>query len=210
MTPVETAALQESAKTAKGFLGKIFGPALDEVGLIIQDNIKLKRLKNQIRNLEKVRSIVEKEDISIKQVDLKVIVPYLDNVSLEEDESLQDAWANLFTNYIDSDINLLSTVYPSILSQISSLDLQILEHMSTLTGELQLYRPVSIGGHDISYYHLSNLIRLGLVEEVKSYTTKNSSSWHEIPEYLPVIQNDDGNYIITSFGSDFLDACRRN
>lgn len=209
MTPIETAALQQSAESAKGFLNKIFGPALEEYGQIFQDNIKVRRFKNQIKNLEKVKAIVEKENLSIKQVNLKVLVPYLENVSLEEEESLQNKWANLFTNYIDAEVNLTSTVYPAVLAQLSSFDLEILEYMLPFDKGVDLHRRHSVGDRDISYLHLSNLIRLGLIEEVKSYYTKTNSTWDDEPVHLSIMENNGADYVVTAFGAEFIDACKR-
>ncbi|KQN32358.1 hypothetical protein ASE92_17275 [Pedobacter sp. Leaf41] len=100
MTPIESESLVETAKTANGILTKLIGPAAEEWGGIISDNLKPRRLKNQIRNLKKVQQIVQDEGLKLRNVNLKVLFPYLENVSLEEDESLQNMWANLFTNYL--------------------------------------------------------------------------------------------------------------
>ena len=209
MTPIETATLKASAESAKGFLSKIFGPALDEVGLILQDNIKIRRLKNQLRNLEKVKKIVEKENISIQKVNLKVLVPYLENVSLEEDEILQELWANLFTNYIDKDKNLETTVYPSILSQVSTLDIEILNLFSNKNGSINLGGPINVGEKSVDYTDLSNLLRLGLVEEILSYYSTSSMNWNEEDERKSVTQDDNGDYRLTTFGTEFISACNR-
>lgn len=87
---------------AKDFLQKLIGPSVDELGLLFSDNVKLWRLKNQIINIEKIKKIIDKEKIGIKQVSLKVLIPYLEGVSLEDDETFPDLWAKLFTNYIDT------------------------------------------------------------------------------------------------------------
>ena len=115
---LKSSTIEKSLDLAKDFLQKLIGPSVDELGLLFSDNVKLWRLKNQIRNLEKVKKIVDEEKIDIKQVNLKVLIPYLEGVSLEDDETLQDLWAKLFTNYIDTSKNLTINVYPNILKQL--------------------------------------------------------------------------------------------
>ena len=98
------------------------------MGLLLSDNVKVWRLKNQIRNLNKVEQYVKTRGINVKKVNLKLF-PYLEGVSMEEDDKLQDVWARLMTNYIDSKKNLSLTVYPNILKQLWTNEVNILEYM---------------------------------------------------------------------------------
>ena len=132
------------------------------------DNVKIWRLNNQIRNLGKVKKIVEEHHIDIKQVNVKVLLPYLEGVSLEEDETLQNMWANLFVNYIDVSVNLASNVYPSVLSQISTQEVRILTELkSEYSRELAVDRSRHHRlGHNSN--DAANLVRLGLIKARES------------------------------------------
>lgn len=101
------------------------------------------------------------------------------------------------------------TVYQAILAQLSSFDLGLLKYVLPFDRPLDLNKTHTIAGRNISYFDLSNLIRLGLVEEVKSYHTKISSSWNDEPAYLSVMENKAVDYVVTAFGSEFIDACKR-
>jgi hypothetical protein len=204
ITSFGVAALNESINTAKALLGKIFGPAADEFGLMIGDNMKIRRLNNQIKNLNKVQKIVHDNDITIKQVNLKVLVPYLENVSLEEDELLQDMWANLLVNYIDTTEKLTTTVYPSILSQLSSKEVSILNDMIGIhhLNHQEIYAPWSI---EVDDQPLLNLTRLGLVEEIFEIEYKENVRYLEIE----IERKSTGKFKLTKFGNAFLVACQR-
>src|SRR5690242_407264 len=63
---IKSSTIEKSLDLAKDFLKKLVGPTVDEIGFLFADNVKLWRLKNQIKNLEKVRKIVQEENVDIK------------------------------------------------------------------------------------------------------------------------------------------------
>jgi hypothetical protein len=79
---------------------------------------------------------VKKNNIETKAIPPKLLCPYLENASLEDDEDLQDKWAILLMNMVDSTKNVQNHVFPYILSQLSKTEFNILE--STL--ETKEYR----------------------------------------------------------------------
>jgi hypothetical protein len=48
MTPVESAALEETVKTTGNFFSRAFGPAVDAYGLLRQDNMNIRRSKTRL------------------------------------------------------------------------------------------------------------------------------------------------------------------
>lgn len=48
-------------KTEK-LMAKLFGPSIKEFGKLFADNVKFRRLKNQIKTLDKTRVLLEKID----------------------------------------------------------------------------------------------------------------------------------------------------
>lgn len=207
MTPIETTALQTTAKTAEGLLGKLLGPSADIYGQILASGAQMQFLKNQIKNFKKVQKIVDDDNINIKQVNVKVLFPYLNGVALEEDETLQDMWANLFVNYIDTTKNLTVIVYPDILKQLSTNEVVILKYVNEnkagIRTGFQRSKDVLFNSDEIA-----NLSRLGLISEQKHLfkdhyideITNEKKVWKE--EIGGV-----GEYILTSFGKFFLKAC---
>lgn len=190
---IKSTTLEKGLDLAKDFLGKLVSPTVEELGLLISDNVKHIRLKNQIKNLEKVKAIVEKKNMTLKQVNLKVLFPYLEGVAVEEDETLQDMWANLFINYIDSESNLTITVYPNVLKQLSSVEVKIILDMSKdINNEFPITNMAISRSENING-EVNNLIRLGLLDDVNSGGFMHSGLYN--------------HFKLTGFAKDFIEAC---
>lgn len=197
---IKSSTIEKGLDLAKGLLEKVVGPTFDELGLLMSSNVKMYCLKNQIKNLEKVKKIVDENKLSLKQVNLKVLFPYLEGISVEDDETLQDMWANLFTNYIDASKNLKINVYPNILKQITKDEVLILEY-------------VEVNRHFDSNFHkkhpeindtneqLANLFRLGLLIDNVDEVFSTLGYYGGTPQSL--------KYVLSPFASEFLKACRR-
>ena len=180
----------------------------EELGLLISDNIKHIRLKNQINNLTKVKKIVEANNMTLKQVNLKVLFPYLEGIALEEDETLQDMWANLFVNYIDSESNLKLTVYPNILKKLSSKEVEILKKASEPHERNPIFGKNRIEFlHEINSHELNNLERLGLMSTDNKYIYDSNNYFIGMEPNKEVEVSFSGYMSISAFGIDFIEAC---
>lgn len=124
---ITSTAIEKGVDLAKDFLDKLVMPAVEETGLLLKDRVTLWKFKNQVRMLNKAKAYCEKNNISTKQVSLKLLCPLLDYSGIEEDEILQDKWAILLSNMVDSDQNIENHVFPYILSQLSTNEFLVLE-----------------------------------------------------------------------------------
>ncbi len=124
---ITSTAIEKGIDLAKDFLDKLIIPAVEETGLLLKDKVTLWRFKNQVSILNKAKDYCEKNNISPKTISLKLLCPLLDNASLEEEEELQDKWAILLSNLVDSDQNIENHVFPYILGQISTNEFLFLE-----------------------------------------------------------------------------------
>lgn len=188
---IKSSTLEKGLELAKDLLGKIAAPAVEELGLMISDNIKHRRLKNQINNLGKVRKIIEDKGMTLKEVNMKVLFPYLEGIAVEEDETLQDMWANLFVNYVDSKSNLKLTVYPLILKQLSSKEVEILLKTSA-NGMIKNNNEINS--------EINNLERLGLIKLQDLHTKGNNNFINNLLGSIII-------YVLSEFGKDFIEAC---
>lgn len=198
---IKSTTVEKSVEAATGFLQKLIGPSVEEMGLLFSDKIKAWRFNNQVRSLMKVQEKLEKAEIKAKIINPKVIFPYLEAVSLEEDEKLHELWANLIVNYIDPEKNLETTVYPEILKQLSSKEIKILDefYSSELFEDWNgLPRPATYSEPKYSAFECANLVRLGLV---KTTTTVDVLSIKNLEVH--------GNIRVTHFGHAFYQACHR-
>jgi hypothetical protein len=171
------------AETAKDFIQKVITPPLEEVGLIFADRVKLWRLKNQVSIVTKAQKLLDEKNIKTKKVSIKVLAPLLEDCSLEENETLQEKWSKLLANTVSEKGRINSTLYSSILGQLSILDATVFDMIfKTCTNEssngdktLVVYihytavHKDSFKSNDNSGDNeesIDNLIRLRLVKEV--------------------------------------------
>jgi hypothetical protein len=191
---ITSTVLEKTLDLAKGFIEKLTGAAIEETGLLISDNIKLKRFKNQLSILVKAQKIVADSGINIKQISLKALVPLLEYSSLEDDESLQDKWTNLLVNFIDSNEKYESTIFPFILNQLSSDEVIELDNM--YNKKFVNLIKVSI----LSGVTKSNFIRLGLAEIVIDTSSKKAFATHYTTSKPSRVK-------ITELGCKFVECC---
>lgn len=145
---ITSSVIEKGLDTAKSFLDKLIMPAIEETGLLLKDQVTMWKFKNQVEMLNKAKLLCEKNNISTKTISLKLLCPLLDYSGLEEDDILQDKWAILLSNMVDSDQNIENHVFPYILSQLSSNEFLVLEkvyddkivRVAKLTAELQEFK----------------------------------------------------------------------
>jgi hypothetical protein len=147
-TNITSTALEKGIDIAKSFVDKLILPSIEETGLLLKDHVTMWKFKNQVRMINKAKVFCEKNNVPLKTISLKLLCPLLDYSSLEEDETLQDKWAILLANMVDSRQNIENHVFPYILSQISKDELNLLEkvyeektnRIAQLTYELETFR----------------------------------------------------------------------
>ncbi|UPT70217.1 MAG: DUF4393 domain-containing protein [Flavobacterium sp. JAD_PAG50586_2] len=195
---ISSTMVEKGIDLVKGFVEKIVGSTLEETGLLLGDKVRVYRLKNQIKMLGMTQQICNDNNISIKQISLKTLVPLLEYASLEDEESIQTKWAKLLSNYVDSRKNLESSIFPFILSQLSTKELEILDTM---------YNSPLIGSRfdrlQIDGVIKSNLIRLGLAEIIIPPPKNENSLSLRIQRGFGI------NYKIklTPLGNEFYKCC---
>jgi len=119
---------EKAIDLAKDFLDKLIMPSAEEAGLLLKGTVTYWRLKNQVATLNKAKKLCEEQGIKPKTINLKLLVPLLDGAALEEDDYMQDKWAQLLANLVDSKQNIENHVFPYILSQVS---IEEIKHIQT-------------------------------------------------------------------------------
>jgi hypothetical protein len=286
---ITSTAVEKGIDLAKSFLDKLILPAIEEVGLLAKDQVTRWRFNNQVKMLTRSKAYCEQQGIAPKTISLKLLCPLLEYSGLEEDEELQNKWAILLGNMVDSDQNIENHVFPYILSQISQNEFDITEKAAkdkwqrlakltveyknhkyetsdteanlqtelndlneklggvfyyNLTGddrakalalrrkkeianeqlkviketnlsfERRISRQQDIADNQLADYEIANLIRLGLIKEVRDPYVETQTL--EIPNdqersYLTVdfdldFESED-SYILTELGDLFIKAC---
>ncbi len=128
ITDLAKKSIEESAKIAEKFLGKLISPALEEGGGILSDTMKFWRFKNQINLVLKAQAFLTSRGIDPVRILPKTLIPILEHGSLEEDSEMQDRWAALLAHAADPILGQqVRPSYPEILKQLSPIEARILE-----------------------------------------------------------------------------------
>ncbi|MBK7811302.1 MAG: DUF4393 domain-containing protein [Saprospiraceae bacterium] len=128
---------------SESLLKTLFGPSFEEFGGIIGDQVKLRRFNNQIRIFSKAQAKLLEHKIDPQKVSLKVLVPLIELSSLEEEEGLQEKWANLSAHIIGGNKEIIfQQNCISILNKLSSEEAKLLDelHKQFNNSRLERYR----------------------------------------------------------------------
>jgi len=116
----------DKAEKAGTFMAKYIDAPLSEITGIWNDKLKYRRWENQLNFWIKANKKLK--DLGLenpsKELPLKLGLPLIEAVSLEENDELQELWANLLVN--SSTEFTLERSYISVLEQLSSLEVNIL------------------------------------------------------------------------------------
>ena len=182
--------IEKAIDTAKEFLIKLAGPATDEIGFMLQDNVRYYRLKNQLKILSQAKQLLAEAGLEPKAIPLRTLLPLLEGASLEDNGFLSSKWAALIAKASTCDQPSDNhPSFPKILSEISPQDALLLDRLSERGGEFdwnnfrnEMSKELSISHDQVNHSH-NNLFRLMLWLTKRNIIT------------------------ITPFGKLFLKAC---
>ena len=133
-------AVQEMARTSGnaidlardfgGFIAKIVSGSLEQGIGIFEDKLRYMRAERQMRLMGRFHELMQKlgEDAPTKPIPLKLAVPLFQAAILEDDDYLQDMWANLLVNSSVSKQGIeLRLAYIDILERLSPIEAAILQ-----------------------------------------------------------------------------------
>jgi len=120
------AELEATTKELTDLFGGIIPQFVKESGGILFDNVRFWRWKNQVNIIKKAKKFLEENNLQKNPVSLKVLVPLLEASSLEEDQTMQDKWANLLTNAISNKLEIRPN-YVEILKELSPIEVLLLD-----------------------------------------------------------------------------------
>jgi hypothetical protein len=197
---IRLVAAEKGLDLIKDVFESMLKPATDAIGQIIASPLQMIAFNRQINNLKKVEKNIREKGLTTKNINSKVLFPYLQGIALEENEKLQDMYANLITNYIDANKNLTITVYPSILQQLSTHEVVLLEYVLNQRGYVMFTGNDDIEVKNVSHAMVANLERLGLL--INSSNIGNFITDEDLDLHFK-----SATYHITPFATEFLFAC---
>jgi hypothetical protein len=188
-------------------LRKLAEPGVQELGLTIQDSVRVFRMKRQVRLLERVREMLNDVDAEPNRVPLKMLTPVIEGASLEEDNELQDRWAALLANVAISGDSRVA--YAEALRQLSRPEVLLLR--------MAFYYALPQGTHKfgVNNNSLRGVIRkwkqlLSTEEGLSESDPESIRAWLaalESAARLGLIKGDGEDYTLTDFGFRLAGRC---
>lgn len=122
--------VKASIKGVSSFLEVVFKPGLEELGFLVKDQVRLWRLKNILRTLEKAQGKFEFDGKEINlTANARVGISIMEGCSEVDNEELQDLWAGLFASSCTSDGRDDSNMnFVDLLRRMSSVEAKIIDY----------------------------------------------------------------------------------
>ena len=131
--PIGQAGLEATKAAIRGvssFLGIVFKPGFEELGYLLRDEVRLCRLNNILRVLEKAKGKLDFDGHEIHlTANARVGFSIMEECSAVDNEELQDLWAGLFVSSCttngrdDSNMNFVD-----LLRRMSTVEARILDY----------------------------------------------------------------------------------
>lgn len=218
MDPITALATSAGAvaawKATKPFLDKVAGPAVDEVGVLVQDNVRLFRFRNQLRMLGRAQKMLVDAGVEPRQVPLKTLLPLLEGVSLEDNDLLSDKWAALLASAANPQSRaVVQPSFPELLKQLSATEAILLDKLNDTIQSIPVPKEEWIY-HGINGAFIKQ--QLGLQEDDFDIATENlfrlrlcAPPAPALGESLPDrVQTQTKDVLcLTTFGYAFVVAC---
>ena len=142
----ENKAIEEVAKTTGkaidasrevgGFIAKYINGPLEQAMGIVEDRLAYSRWQRKLRLMLRAEELLAALGLSAptRPVPMKIAIPIMVEGSLEEDDMIQDIWAQLLVNAADKDSGIeVRHMFLSILKDLTSQDVQVLNLIYAVT-----------------------------------------------------------------------------
>src|SRR5690554_5788453 len=113
--------LEKGLESAQKFIENICSPASTELGLFLKDGIRVWRLNNIIRIINKSSGKLgfENDELVLK-ASPRVVSEIIDKGSWQENDEIQEMWAGLLISSLDTQgTNDENIVYVNLLNQLT-------------------------------------------------------------------------------------------
>ena len=141
-SPISVVVPEDVTRGAFDFMQRVLGP-VGELGDFLTERIRFFRWKSAARTIERAKQIANDRGVDPKQVPIKFLVPFLEQCSLEdEDSELSEYWAKLL---VDASARFQNKhlLYSDILSRLGSGDANLIRHFWSLVDSSFFLNPAS-------------------------------------------------------------------
>jgi hypothetical protein len=135
---------------AADLLHRLAGPMADEFGAIFGDKVRVYRVKNLVNTMQKTERILSNAGLQPNAVPPRLLLPIIENSSVEDNETLQEMWAGLLAT-TSQETETVSPSFIETLKQLTPQEARHLEHVVRRT--IQMYkRPRLTPGTNVTPY----------------------------------------------------------
>ncbi len=118
------------------FLSPLFRPLIGIAG----DHLEVLRTKRQVRLAERLQEFLKERGLSgpTREIAPAFLIPLIERASIEFDDDMQDVWATMLVNAVDSDSGTeRRTAFVAMLDQMAPFDVLILSKLFVAYAEME-------------------------------------------------------------------------
>lgn len=178
---------------------KLCGPAFEQYGLSWGEAARFSRMRRLAKILEKTKGRLEEAGIEPKAVRPNLLHDIIDRASLEDDDSLQDKWANLLARSADGKTAIHNS-FPDILKSLSPEEAIFLTKLFDRTGDNK-------AAWYLSPVHYANLRRQSLIMRQDELSIPIVAAGNAVPSMQITMGSAPEKCFLSEFGTAFVIAC---
>jgi Abortive infection alpha len=120
-------AIEGAMKPFNDLLQALLGPSVEEAGLVLRDYVTAFRIEKQVQLLDRLRKVLGRAGIKPAKVPMKLLGPIFEAATLEENNELQEIWANMLANAANPETpDAVAPSFPGILKEMRPVDVKFL------------------------------------------------------------------------------------
>ncbi len=185
-------------------INKLAGPMAEEFGIMLGDKVRVYRVKNWIKTVEKMERLFREAGLSANAVPPRLLLPIMQASSVEDNETLQDMWAGLLAT-ASQETDAVSPSFVETLKQLNPDEARHLQwiHANPLeTSSLGVISRHWGGPANVSF---DTYERLGLIRRVYVLTKPGPEPF----QLARVAKMDiDHDWDSTDYFAKFMQACQ--
>jgi len=203
-----------AAEKIADLVNKLAGPMAEEIGMMLGDKVRVYRVKNWVKTVEKTQVLLREAHLPPNAVPPRLFLPIIEASSLEDNETLQDMWAGLLAT-ASQDTDEISPSFVETLKQLTPDEARYLKRVREIflaeyrrddlvPMELPRYEAFEKRGMSVRDVPWGTFERLGLMHREYEVHAMHSTDG----DSRPIIQTEmDYWFVFTEHGVRFLTAC---
>lgn len=170
------AGAEAAMKPIASLIEKLFGGPAEQIGGMWTESLAARRQIRGIKLMQKVQRVLDEAGFAPKAIPDKIWIPLLQDALLEDDDELQQLWANLFANASDPRSGIIvRESFGNALRQLMPADIRFLDKLYDLAvgvdaGRIYLFQDGSdIGSYGVLWeiFHTATVGPLNSIDELR-------------------------------------------